>query len=359
MNKMKAWRLVRFAVVVALALTGARAARADAPTVIRVFNPGTGIGNRPSVGGSSVATANLKGMLEDEFRKDGIRIQWTFLPGAGPAVNESYANGLVDFSLLGDLPSIIGHSGGLRTRVLAATAIRQNTYVAVPADSSASSVKDLRGKTIAIFKGTNLQLAASKILEASGLSDRDLHEINMDSATAMSAIITKSVDASFGGNELLALRDQGTAKIIYTTKGDDPRLLRHCTLIGSEDFIQKYPELTERVVKVVVLAAKWMADQEANPAPVYALWSKSGVPFSSFKEEVGGASLKVLASPLIDDYLVSEYQAHIDQAKRYGLIRRTFDFQPWVDKSFLDRALKELNLEHFWTEYDGAGRPKG
>jgi sulfonate transport system substrate-binding protein len=71
-------------------------------------------------------------MFEEEFKKDGIKVTWTFLRGAGPATNELYANRLADFSLLGDLPSIIGKAGGLNTRILAATAIRGNTYLAVP-----------------------------------------------------------------------------------------------------------------------------------------------------------------------------------------------------------------------------------
>src|SRR4030095_6046527 len=109
-----------------------RFARADAPSVIRIAYPGVGVGNRPVVGGSSAPTMHLRGMLEEEFQKDGIRIEWSFLRGAGPAVNELYANGLVDFSLLGDLPSLIGRAGGLETRVLAATGIRGNSYIFVP-----------------------------------------------------------------------------------------------------------------------------------------------------------------------------------------------------------------------------------
>ncbi len=66
-----------------------------------------------------------------------------------------------------------------------------------------------------------------------------------------------------------------------------------------------------------------------------------------------------MSSPLLDDYLVSEYKAHIDQAKQYGLIRRSFGFDPWIDRSFLTQALKDLHLEHEWTEYDASGRPKG
>src|SRR6187431_179572 len=105
-------------------------ARADAPSVIRIGVPGVGTGNRPIIGGSNVAVVHLRGLLEEEFKPDGIQIKWNFLRGAGPAVNELFANGLADFGFgLGDLPSIIGHAGGLNTRVLAAGGIRQNTYL--------------------------------------------------------------------------------------------------------------------------------------------------------------------------------------------------------------------------------------
>jgi sulfonate transport system substrate-binding protein len=320
--------------------------------------PGVGVGNRPVTGGSSVSTMHLKGMLEEEFRKDGIQITWSFLRGAGPATNELYANGLADFSLLGDLPSIIGHSGGLKTRVLAATAIRGNTYIFVPTGSSIQSVAELRGKKVAIFKGTNIQLSAAKVLEKFGLKESDIRAINMDSATARAAMATGDVDAAFGWTDYLALRDQGLARLLYSTDASDPLAFRHCSFIGSEDFIKRYPEHTKRVVKTVVLAAKWLSEQDAHPAPVFQLWSRSGVPFANYKEDQGSNSLKVLSSPLLDEYLVSQYNTNIQEAKRYGLIRKTFSFEEWAEPRFLNEVLRELNLEQYWVPYGKDGKPK-
>lgn len=342
--------------VAALLLTGSlSSARAeDKPSVIRIAFPGVGIGNRPYVGGHSTAVAHLRGMFEEEFKKDGIKVTWTFLRGAGPATNELYANGLADFSLLGDLPSIIGKAGGLNTRILAATAIRGNTYLAVPADSPISSIKELKGKRVGIFKGTNIQLAVAKLLEANGLSEKDIRAMNMDTATSRAALITKDVDAVFGGNDLLSLRDQGAAKIVYRSQGD-PRYLRHCSWIGTEDFIKKYPEITKRVVKTLVLAAKWMADQEANPTQVFNLWTKSGVRFADYKEDFQGQSIKAIASPLLDEYLVSQYRKQISDAKRFGLIKNTPNIDAWVEPRFLKQALKELQLESYWTPVDASG----
>jgi sulfonate transport system substrate-binding protein len=336
----------------------ASSARADAPSVIRMAYPGVGVGNRPVVGDSSAATLHLKGMLEEEFRKDGIQITWSFLRGAGPAVNELYANGLVDFSLLGDLPSIIGHAGGLRTRVLAASGIRGSTYIFVPTSSSAQTVSDLRGKKVALFKGTNIQLAAAKVLEKFGLKESDIRAINMDTATAKAAMATGDVDAAFGWTEYLSLRDQGLARLLYKSDPEDARAFRHASFIGSEDFIRKYPEHTRRVVKTLVLAAKWLSDQDQNPAPVYQLWTRSGVTFANFKEDHGSRSLKVMSSPLIDEYLVSQYNTNIKEAKRFGLIRNTFRFEDWAEPRFLNEVLKELELQEYWVPHDVDGKPK-
>lgn len=333
-------------------------ALADTPKVIRIGFASVGIGNRPVVGGSSLSVVHGRGLLEEEFKRDNVKIEWSFFRGAGPAVNEAFVNGLLDFALQGDLPSSIGRAGGLKTKILAGTAIRQHTYLAVPSDSSITSLADLKGKKVAIFKGTNAQLAIAKILQGHGLTERDLRVLNMDTATAKAALATKDIDAAFGGSDLLALRDQGIAKIVYSTKGQSPTYLRHAHLIVTEQFANKYPDATKRVVKVLVQAAHWISESEKNPAPIYQLWAKSGVPFANYKEDYTGESLKVRASPLFDEFLIARYKSAVADAKRFGLIRNTFDVDSWIDQRFLREALKELNLEHYWPEFDASGKLK-
>jgi sulfonate transport system substrate-binding protein len=327
-------------------------ARADAPSVIRIGYPGVGVGNRPASFGNSIATLHLRGALEDEFKKDGIKIQWTFLRGAGPAVNELFANGLLDFSHLGDLPSVVGRASGLKYKVLGSSGVRGNVYVSVPADSSVKDLKELRGKKVAVQKGTSTHLAALKILESAGLTEKDVRLLNMDTNTAKSAIVTKDIDAAFGGADWLGLQDQGVSRVIFTTKGGDAKLTSNGLFLGSEDFIRKYPDITKRVLKAFVVTSKWLADNEKEPTPIFQLWAKSGNPFSAFKRDWQGENLKYKTSPLIDPYVASRYKLQIDEAKRLGLTRKTFSFEEWVDSSFLTQAIKELNLEGFWQPRD-------
>lgn len=348
-------RWLRGAVCLAVLVCSTRAYAESKPAVIRLAFPSVGVGNRPVASGSGLATAQLRGWFEEEFKKDGIAISWTFLRGAGPAVNELYANGLLDFSLLGDLPSVIGRSSGLSYRLLAGSNVRGNLYVSVPSDSRVESVKDLRGKRIAVQKGTATHLAGLKILEHFGLTDKDVKIINMDTTAAQLALTTRDVDATFGGSDYLRLRDQGVSRILFTTRGEDPALTSNTTFLGSEEFLRKYPEISVRVLKLVVRAAKYLA--ETPGTQVYQLWTKSGSTFSSFREDLTGEDPKYRFSPLIDPYLATRYKLQIAETRRLNLSRDTFVFEQWAEPKFLQQALKELNLEHYWLPRGADGKP--
>jgi sulfonate transport system substrate-binding protein len=126
--------------------------------------------------------------------------------------------------------------------------------------------------------------------------------------------------------------------------------------VGSETFIQKYPAITQRLVKSLVKAAKWLADQDQNPTVAYQLWTKSGVRFADYREDWQGQSLKVFSSSLLDPYFVSQYKIQVKQAKKYGLIKNDVSVDSWIEPRFLAQALQELKLENFWTPVgeDGA-----
>jgi sulfonate transport system substrate-binding protein len=347
-------QLLLSAAAITLSATAGASAE-DKPSVIRIGFPNVGVGNRPISTTSALATAHLRGSLEEEFKPDGITIQWNFLRGAGPAVNELYANGLLDFSTLGDLPSVIGRASGLKYRVLAGSAVRSNIYLSVPSDSNVQSVKDLRGKRVAVAKGTATHLAGVKILERFGLTEKDVKLINMEVNAAQLALVTRDIDAAFGDRDYLRLRDQGVTRVLFTTRGQDAALTSNSTFLGSEPFIQKYPSITKRVLKVLVQNAKYLA--ETPPTQVYQLWTKSGTTFSAFREDGQGVDPKYRFSPLLDPYLAARYKFQLDQAKRLNLLRNTFVYEEWLEPKFLNAALKELNLENYWQPRGLDGKP--
>ena len=333
--------------------------RAAEPLTIRFGFASVGLDNRQFSGGSALSTAHAEHYFETELAdRPDVRIAYSFFKGAGPAVNEAFANGQLDFAAQGDLPQIIGRANGLKTRQLAAAGSHGPTYLAVTPASDIRTVKDLKGRKVAIFRGTNNHLAAVKVLAASGLSERDLQGINMDEASANAALATGNIDAAFGNYGVLLLAAQGLVRIAYTTKGDNPAFERQSTLIADDGFVRAHPDLTQKIVTAVVKAADW-SSQERNRDALFEIWARSGRAASVYKADFEGQTLKYRNSPLLDAYLVEAYRTQARQAKEYGLIRREVSVDGWFDPQFLESALTRLGLEHEWTPYDAQGRPDG
>jgi len=351
--------LVAVAVFLPASLNAPRQVAAAGTLTIRIGYAAIGAENRPFSEGTSAATARAGNYLEDEFKSDpNIRIEWYFFKGAGPAINEGFANDQLDFAYQGDLPAIVGRANGLKTKFLLASGARKPLYLVVPKGSSIKGVADLKGRKVAIARGTNGHLAAIKILEANGVRERDIQSLNLDQAGTAAALASKDVDAAFGDTALIELAEKGMADIIYTTKGQNPAFGRNAGIVARDAFIEAHPEITQRVVNAFVRAAKWSSD-EANRGELLELWGKSGTPVPILAEFFAGDTLAYRNSPLIDPLLLAQYQEQAEKSVAYNLIRHKVDLSGWFEPKYLSSALKTLGLEANWTPYDADGKPKG
>jgi sulfonate transport system substrate-binding protein len=334
----------------------APAAAADTVT-IRIGYPGVGADNRPFAYGDIVAVAHAGHFIEDEFGQDpAVKIEWTFFRGAGPALNESLAAGYLDLAAgLGDLPSIVGRANGLKTRFILTDKVRDTIYLAVRPNSGIKRIEDLASHRLSQFKGTNLQLAADKVLAAHGLSERNAKFINLDTGSALAALSAGEIDGTFGSIELLGLRDRGIVEIPYSTKPEAALFGRHSAIFVTEAFDTAHPELVQRVVDAFVKAARYGAD-EAHRAAVFDLWAKSGYPVQAFAEDFDNERLANRLAPLIDPYVIARYRDQAAHVREYGLIRKDIDVDSWFEPRYLEAALKAQGLESFWPTYDADGK---
>ena len=347
--------LLRWTALLATALAASAQA---APDTIRIGVATAGGGDPVTWGGSPGGVARANNWLEEEFKASGIKVEWLFFKGAGPAVNEALSNKQIDFAYQGDLPSIVGRSNGLKTKVLLVSGARNNLYLVTPTQSAIQSIKDLKGRTVSIFRGTNGHLVAINVLAADGLAERDIKGVNLDTGSAQAALVSNGVDAAFGGYEWFKVRDQGLAKVVYSTQGRDPALTRQAALLVRSEFEQANPAEVQRVVDVFVRAAHW-SSEEKNRDELFRIWARSGTPVASWTAEFDKQPLAQRNSPLADDFIVARYKAVVGDALKLKLIRREVTVDDWFDTRYLKAALKKQGLEGYWSASDAKGQPKG
>lgn len=324
----------------------------DKPKVIRYGNVAGSYG-RPLSGGA-IGYIQAKHLFEDEFAKDGITIEWNYIKGAGPGIQEALANNALDFGGSGDLPAIAGRAGGLKTRVIAASR-GGNIYVVVPADSPIQSINEIKGKKVGISLGTHLHSCFIKVLLAQGMSEKDVNFVNADNATLNIAISTKTVDVAIVGSAAFALRNKGVGRIIYDTRTSPPYYQSSGTVLVRDEFARKYPDIVRRFVKVW-LQGQYLASLNKNETLKFN--TRTGASLAELREDAKGKSLLYDTSPKFDEQWVSVTKKNIALYKERRLIRKTFDPEKeWIDKSFLNAALKELKLENHWPDYDENGKP--
>jgi sulfonate transport system substrate-binding protein len=325
----------------------------EAPKVIRIAFSSAGVGGKPAAASGLLATAHQRGILEKEFAKDGIKIEWTFFVGAGPATNEALALKKVDFATQGDLPLVVARANGLRTRIILKDSQFSRNYLVVPTGSTIQTIQDLKGKKVTVQKGTATQLTLVRLLEQNGLKESDLRVIDMISDSQKAALSTGDVDASLQSSTDLVSR--GLVRRIF--KVDDPKLAAPSQIWVAEEFEAKYPQIVQRFVTALIRESVWAVD-EKNRDEEFRLWAKTGNPYSDYKEDFAGSALRDRLNPLLDEYYTSSLNKSIAETKQFRFIRREVPTEGWVEPKYQKVALKELNLEHLWDEFDADGKRK-
>ena len=352
-QKMKFLKRAGLVVLMLGAWLGAEA-QADTPKVINFGIAAVGVGGRPFVGGSSVSVVQFQSLLKEEFKKDGTEVKWHFFKNAGPGVNEAYSNNLLDFAWQGDLAQLIGRASGLKIKYLLTSYRRGYFYLAAAKDSTANSLKDIKGRKVSLHKGTCTQLSVARLLADNGLSEKELKSFNMDGLTAVSALAKGDLELSFGAINLYAVRDQGLAKFIYSGAQDDGKYGCAAGVTVTEEFAGKYPEITQRVVNAILKGSRWAAD-ESNRQALFEIWEKGGIPKQYYQEEWKTQDLKRKTSPLVDDYIINSYKRSYEDAKKFGLLRGTIDFNQFFDPSYLEKGLEALQLKDYWKPENANG----
>jgi sulfonate transport system substrate-binding protein len=200
----------------------------------------------------SVALKNA-GLLEKEFEKDGIKIQWAQSLGSNKALEFLNASAL-DFGSSAGAAALIAKVNGNPIKSIYVYSRPEWASLVTREETGIKTVADLKGKRVAATRGTDPHIFLIRALQEAGLSEKDVTVVLLQHGDGKAALLRGDVDAWAGLDPLTASAEiENDAKIFYRNKEANT----WGVLNVRESFAAENPDLVKRVLAVYEQAREW------------------------------------------------------------------------------------------------------
>jgi sulfonate transport system substrate-binding protein len=193
-----------------------------------------------------------KGLLEKAFAKDGINIVWVQTLGSNKAL-EFLNAGSIDFGSTAGSAALVAKINGNPIKSIYVYSRPEWTALVTGKDSKISAVADLKGKRVAVTRGTDPHIFLVRALQSAGLSEKDITPVLLQHPDGKAALIRGDVDAWAGLDPMMAQAEvQDGAKLFFRK----PEANTWGILNVREAFAKDHPDVVRRVLAVYEEARK-------------------------------------------------------------------------------------------------------
>jgi len=205
-----------------------------------------------------------QGLLEKEFAADKIGVRWVMSAGSNKAL-EFLNAGSLDFGSTAGAAALIAKINSNPIKTIYVYSRPEWTALVTKGDSPIKTVADLKGKRVAVTRGTDPHIFLVRALAGAGLTTKDITMVLLQHQDGKLALERGDVQAWAGLDPLMAAAEvEGGARLFYRK----PEANTWGVLNVREDFAKENPEIVRRTLKVYEEARKWAL---ANPDKLRAL----------------------------------------------------------------------------------------
>lgn len=259
---------------------------------------------------------------------------------SGPPQIEAATAGKIDFAITGNTPPIFGAASNAKVKVVSAyDGGGYGDQLLVHADAPIQRVEDLRGKSIAVAKGSSARGHTLVQLERARLNVSDVKLVFLQPADALSAFTQRRVDVwaiwdpyTAQAETDLSVRSIATATGITNGAGfgvaSDAALADPKRNTALSDLLQRYAK-----------AVRWANDNRERWAQRYGEEVGLAPAVASLAQ---GRSLRLPTD--LSGKLIASEQEMADLFAESQQIAAAPDFERWVDRRYTD-VLEPLYLD--------------
>lgn len=267
-----------------------------------------------------------KGGLDEKLKPLGFTVTWTEFP-AGPQLLEALNVGAVDFGTTGEAPPIFAQAAGAPLLYVGhEPPAPTGEAIITQKDSPLKTVADLKGKRVALNKGSNVHYLLVRALEANGIAYKDIETVFLPPADARAAFEKGAVDAWAIWDPFLAAAEAATGA--RTLANGTGLVSNHQFYLSEQKFAAANPAVIDALLASLYEIGEW-----AKAGPEQAARELSpvvGIPVPILTVAVGrqGYGVKPLSAEV-----VTEQQKIADTFFGLGLIPRQLSIADVVRKS--------------------------
>src|SRR5216683_1710727 len=195
-----------------------------------------------------------KGFLEKEFAKDGIKIVWVKTVSSSNALQFLNANS-INFGSTAGSAALIARINGNPIKSVYVYSRPEWTALVTTKDSKINTIADLKGKKVAMVRGTDPHIFAVRALLSAGLSDKDITPVLVQQhADGGNLLIRGDVDAWAGLDPMMAQHEiNDGARLFYRNREANTWGI----LNVREEFAKDHPDIVRRVISAYEEARKY------------------------------------------------------------------------------------------------------
>jgi sulfonate transport system substrate-binding protein len=220
-------------------------------------------------GASLFVLQKAQGSLEKRFAPLNVGVKWVEFP-AGPQLLEGLNVGAVDVGFVGEAPPIFAQAAGANFVYIGHDpAAPEAEAIVVPKDSPVKTVADLKGKKIALNKGSNVHYMLVRALEKAGLKYSDVQPVFLPPADARAAFEKGSVDAwAIWDPFLAAVEKQSGARIVVD--GRNGVANNYQFYLAERGYAEKRPDVLKALFDDSVEQGRWLKSNLKQAAAIIA-----------------------------------------------------------------------------------------
>ena len=209
-----------------------------------------------------------QGTLEKSLAPLGFGVKWVEFP-AGPQLLEGLNVGAVDVGSVGEAPPIFAQAAGAKFVYIGHDpAAPQAEAILVTKDSPIKTVADLKGKKIALNKGSNVHYLLVRVLEQHGLKITDVQPVYLAPADGRAAFESKNVDAWVIWDPFQAAAEKATgARVLADGTGV---VNNYQYYLGERGFVRKNPKVIQALFDDSVTQGIWLKKNLRQAAEIIA-----------------------------------------------------------------------------------------